>query len=91
MSDPVPPSGDVTVQARPRQGKCAKQRQELKFRMKKNQDFQAALQKSLMAKLGVKDPTDIDRVKSNSSIVASRIPVVLKAIPKFLDEVWKRM
>lgn len=72
-------------------GKGAKDRQELRYRQKKNKQFTDSLRASVFARLKISDPTDIGSIRTISNVVPSRIPVSLRAIPRLLAEVWDRM
>lgn len=73
------------------QGKAAKNRKFEKFRGKKNQEFQAQLTASLLKRLHVTDPTKVSAIRLRSSVIPTAIPITLRALPRFVEAVWKRM
>lgn len=93
MDDKTSPSVSIEerMPARNRQGRGARNRQETKFRSKKNVQFAATIRESVYARLGISDPTKLSTVKPSADVVSSRVPVVLRALPSLFDFVWKRM
>lgn len=61
------------------------------FRKKKNAQFQAELQATLLKRLHVTDPTNLNSVQLRSSIIPTRIPITFCGLPRIVQELWARM
>lgn len=95
MADQLTVTGEAQGQSGPatskQQGKAAKARKFEKFRGKKNQEFQAQLTASLLKRLHVSDPTQVSAIRIRSSVTPAAVPVTFRALPRFVEAVWKRM
>lgn len=85
----VPPVASSTKPNR--RGKGSAVNKEMKFRMKKNDDFQKELTATLLKRLKISDPTNLNAVQLQSSIPPTRVPITLRGLPRFVDELWLRM
>lgn len=74
-----------------RRSKGSAVKKELKFRMKKNDEFQKELTATLMKRLKISDPTNLNAVQLQSSIPPVRVPITLRGLPRFVHELWLRM
>lgn len=74
-----------------RRGKGSSKNKEAKFRAKKNEDFQQELQATLLKRLKITDPTNLNAVQLQSSIPPAKIPITLRGLPRFVFELWQRM
>lgn len=74
-----------------RRGKGSANNKEVKFRVKKNEDFQKELQATLLKRLKISDPTNLDAVQLQSSIPPARIPITFRGLPRYVFELWQRM
>lgn len=79
------------VRPKVRKGRGAKAKGEEKFRRRKNDDFHAELQASILKRLKITDPTNLNAVKLQSAIPPARIPISLCGLPYFMRNLWARM
>lgn len=93
----IDPTAAETVQAefkpkgKPRKGNGNRKKQEEQFRKKKNDDFHHELQASILKRLKISDPTNLNAVKLYSSTPPARIPVTFVGLPAFARSLWLRM
>lgn len=91
---PVTPITDPTAFVKGNtksKGKGAAARGEINFRQKKNDQFQLELQASLLRRLGVSDPTTLNAINLQSSIIPARIPISFCGLIPFTEELWAKL
>lgn len=74
-----------------RKGAGAQSRQRGNFQKNKNKQFQAELQASILKRLKISDPTNLDDVQLQKSSPPQQIPITLMGLPIFVKELWERM